>query len=295
MAARSLRARLARLKPTRVRAGWRALAPLLVLLATATVVGSLFRGVRTPYGLTATQAVQAALAVGVFVAWSRYVDDRPAGEYGLALDRRWLADLAAGVVVGGGLVACAVASGVALDWMRVTDVNSGSAFSLPLLAFVAAFAGVAVWEELAFRALALTNAAEGFRRWFDDRASVLAAWAVVSVLFGVLHANQAPTPSAIAVWIVAGSVPGLAYVLTGSLGYAVGFHFAVDAAVNAVFNLGSADVPALVALAQPGPEAMVGATGALTAGWLLLALPLTLAWAVRRSGGLAVAAGIGAR
>jgi len=292
MAARSLRARL---EPARVRAGWRALVPVVVLLAAGAVLGALFRGLPTPYDVAATQAVIAALAVALFVVWSRYVDHRPPEGYGLALDRRWLSDLAAGVAVGGGLVGCAVASGVALDWLRVTEVHPGSAVSPPLLAFAAAFAGVAVWEELAFRALALTNAAEGLRRWFDDRAAVLAAWVVVSVAFGLLHADQAPTPSAITVWIVAGSVPGLAYVLTGSLGYAVGFHFAVDAAVNAVFNLGGADVPSVVAVAHSGPEVMVGATGALVAGWLLAAVPLTLAWAVRRNGGLSVDAGVGGR
>lgn len=271
--------------------------PVAVLLVSVAVLGSLFRGAGAPYGLAAVQVLQAGIAVAVFVAWARRVDRRPAAAYGLAVDRRWMGDLAAGALVGAAPVAGAVASGVVLGWMRVTDVAvaAGGAFLPGIAAFAVAFAGVAVWEELAFRALALTNAAEGFRRWFDDRTAVLAAWAATSLLFGVLHANQAPTPSAVAVWVVAGSVPGLAYVLSGRLGYAVGFHFAVDAAVNPVFNLGGADVPALVGLAQTGPEAMVGATGALTAGWLLLALPLTVAWAARGDGGLSVVSRIGGR
>jgi membrane protease YdiL (CAAX protease family) len=124
---------------------------------------------------------------------------------------------------------------------------------------------------------------------------VLVAWLLVSVVFGVLHLQQAPTPASLLLWIAVGGVPGLAYVLSGELAFALGFHFAVDAAVNAAFNLGDAEsVPSLLELAQTGPEAMVGVTGYVTVAWLLLAVPLTLAWAAARHG-LAVDQRVGGR
>lgn len=281
----------------RLRAGWRALLPVVAVLAAASLVGAAARGVSMPYRTTVVQLGAAAVTVAVFVGWARSVDHRPLAAYGLRIDRGWVADLAAGALVAGGVVAGSVATALALGWVEVTGiaVSPTGSFALPFAAFLVSWVGVAVWEELAFRGLFLTNAAEGFRRWLDGRAAVLAAWVVVSVVFGVLHLQQAPTPASLLLWIAVGAVPGLAYVLSGELSFALGFHFAVDAAVNAAFNLGGAEgVPSLFGLAQTGPEAMVGATGYVTVAWLLLAVPLTLAWAATRHG-LAVDERVGGR
>lgn len=271
-----------------LRAGFRAVVPVVLLMAAFVALSAALGGERQPYGLAAAQVSQAVLAVGLLAAWARYVDHRPLRAYGFRVDRGWLLDLVAGALVAGGVVAGSVASGVALGWLDVTAVAyapDGSSFAPAVLAFVAAFAGVAVWEEVAFRALFLTNAAEGFRRWAGPRTAVVAAWAVVSLAFGLLHLNQAPTPASILLWVVVGSVPGLAYVLTGELAFALGFHFAVDAVANAGFNLGGAEgVPSVVRLAQTGPDAMLGVTGYLTVAWLALAVPLTLAWVAARHG-----------
>ncbi len=280
-----------------LRAGLRAVIPVVVLMVTFVGLSALLGGTNQPYGLAATQVTQAVLAVVFLVAWARYVDHRRLEEYGLRVGRDWLVDLAGGVLVAGGVVVGSVATGVALGWLDVTAVAyfPNGSFIPAVAAFVVAFAGVAVWEEVAFRALFLTNAAEGFRRWVGSRTAVVVAWAVVSLVFGLLHLNQAPTPASILLWVVVGSVPGLAYVLTGELGFALGFHFAVDAAVNAGFNLGgAAGVPSFVRLAETGPDAMLGATGSLTVGWLALSIPLTLAWIAARHG-LSVDTEIGSR
>jgi len=282
---------------TRLRAGWRAVLPVLALLVAASVAGAAARGIEMPYRATVVQVATAAVTAVVFVGWATHADHRPLAAYGLRLDRSWVVDLLSGGAVAAGVVTGSVATALALGWVEVADVAVGptASFAPAFAAFLLSWVGVAVWEEVAFRGLFLTNAAEGFRRWLDGRAAVLAAWAVVSVAFGVLHLQQAPTPAALLLWVAVGAVPGLAYVLSGELGYAVGFHFAVDAAVNAGFNLGGADgVPSLVGLTYTGPEAMLGPTGYLTVGWLLLAVPLTLAWAAARHG-LAVDDRIGLR
>jgi len=263
----------------------------------ASLVGAAARGVPMPYRATVVQLGAAALTVVVFVGWARYVDHRPLAAYGLRVDRSWMMDLAAGAVVATSVVTRRVATAAALGWVEVTGVavSPSDSFVPAFGAFLLAWVGVAVWEELAFRGLFLTNAAEGFRKWLDGRAAVLVAWVVVSVVFGVLHLQQAQTPASLLLWIAVGAVPGLAYVLSGELAFALGFHFAVDATLNAGFNLGGADgVPSLFALAQTGPEAMVGPTGYVTVAWLLLAVPLTLAWAAARHG-LAVDDRVGAR
>jgi membrane protease YdiL (CAAX protease family) len=294
---------LSRLRPlrqtgsTRLRAGWRAVLPVLGLLVVASLVGAAARDLPMPYRATVVQLGAAAVTVVVFVAWARYVDHRPLAAYGLRVGRAWVADLAAGALVAAGVVVGSVATAAALGWVEVTGVAVGptGSFAPAFAAFLASWVGVAVWEELAFRGLFLTNAAEGFRRWLDGRAAVLAAWVVVSLVFGVLHLDQAPTPASLLLWVAVGAVPGLAYVLSGELAYALGFHFAVDATVNAGFNLAGADgVPSLLALAQTGPDAMVGVTGFVTVAWLLLAVPLTLAWAAARHG-LAVDERVGGR
>jgi membrane protease YdiL (CAAX protease family) len=266
-------------------------------MTTFVALSGALGGSKQPYGLAAAQVAQAVLAVTFLVAWARYVDHRPIRDYGLRVDRDWLLDLFGGALVAGGVVAGSVATGVVLGWLDVTAVAyaADNSFAPAMLAFVAAFVGVAVWEEVAFRALFLTNAAEGFRRWVGPRTAVVLAWAVISLLFGVFHLNQAPTPASILLWVVVGSVPGLAYVLTGELAFALGFHFAVDAVANAGFNLGGAEsVPSVVRLAETGPDAMLGVTGYLTVAWLVLAVPLTLAW-IRGRHGLSVDEGIGSR
>ncbi|MGB9965507.1 type II CAAX prenyl endopeptidase Rce1 family protein [Halobacterium sp. CBA1126] len=280
-----------------LRAGIRAVVPVLVLLVAFVALSTALGGTRRPYGLAAAQVTQAGLAVAFLAAWARYVDHRELGKYGVRVDADWLLDLAGGALVAGAVVAGSVASGVALGWLDVTAVAHypDGSFVPAVAAYVVAFAGVAVWEEVAFRALFLTNAAEGFRRWASRRTAVVVAWVVVSVVFGALHLNQAPTPASVLLWVVVGSVPGLAYVLTGQLGFAVGFHFAVDAVVNAGFNLGgAAGVPSFVRLAATGPDAMLGVTGYLTVGWLALSVPLALAWIAARHG-LSVDVEIGSR
>lgn len=280
-----------------LRAGFRAVLPVLLLMSAFVAVSNALGGSTQPYGFAAAQVTQAVLAVTFLVGWAKYVDNRPLREYGLRVDRGWVLDLAAGALVAGGVVAGSVATGFALGWFELTDVARypAGAFAPAILAFLAAFVGVAVWEEVAFRALFLTNTAEGLRRWLGPRGAVVAAWVVISLLFGLLHLNQAPTPASILLWVVVGSVPGLAYVLTGELAFALGFHFAVDAVTNAGFNLGGAEsVPSVVHLAETGPDAMLGVTGYLTVAWLVLAVPLTLAWIARRHG-LSVDGRIGGR
>jgi membrane protease YdiL (CAAX protease family) len=294
---------LSRLRPlrqpdsTRLRAGWRAVLPVLALLVAASMVGAATRGVPMPYRATVVQLTGAAVTVAVFVGWARYADHRPLAAYGLRFDRSWAVDLLTGAAVAAGVVTGSVATALALGWVEVAGVavSPTASFAPAFAAFLLSWVGVAVWEELAFRGLFLTNAAEGLRAYVDDRAAVLIAWAAVSLVFGLLHLQQAPTPASILLWVAVGAVPGLAYVLSGELAYAVGFHFAVDATVNAAFDLGNVDgVPSLLDIAHTGPGAMLGPTGYLTVGWLLLAVPLTLAWAAARHG-LAVDDRIGNR
>ncbi|MFC6976290.1 type II CAAX prenyl endopeptidase Rce1 family protein [Halomicroarcula sp. GCM10025709] len=105
-----------------------------------------------------------------------------------------------------------------------------------MLASLALFAIVGLYEELVVRGFVLTNIAEGLVGYGSAVAATVAVVAS-SLLFGAIHlANANASPVAVAGVAVIAITLGVSYVLTGRLGLAVGFHAAWNTAMGVLFG-----------------------------------------------------------
>lgn len=276
----------------RPRALWRAVGALVAGVVAITVGGVATSVVDAPTVLEslAAQGVAAALVVALVVVWARLVDRRPVAAYGLALDRRWLGGAALGFAVGtlgwGGALATSLLAG----WARVDGLFVAGAtfpFGVGMVLWSCNWLLVGVWEELLFRGLLLRNAVEGLRgRRLSDRAAAVGGLLVTSLVFGVLHADQAGSVLALGFWTGAGVVLGVAYLLTDSLAVPIGLHVAFDLAVNDVFGLSRVRptgerLPTIVAPEFTGPDRLVDIAGWVNSVWLVaigLGVVLAAAW-----------------
>ena len=230
----------------RVRATWRTLLPAaVVFLLGAALLPALVLSALEPgpvLGHPLGNATSVAIALGVLALTARYLDRRPIADYGLDLDRDWAAQFTVGAVAATLLVGLAWALARAASTATVVGtLSAGDAGSLlgGLALFAAGWLCVGVWEEVTFRGLLLTNAAEGLAaRGLPSGRALGGAWLVSTVLFALVHAPTSTVPGdaslvgMLAVWGLAGGLLGLAYVLTGRLAAPVGGHFAFDLAVN---------------------------------------------------------------
>lgn len=260
----------------RLRASWRVLLALPLILLTGAVSNAIAGAVGlsgwAPVGL-----LQAATFAVALLAWARYVDRRPVGEYGLSASPRWVLD--AGLGFAAVLVAQSLwhGGGSLLGWTTVDVAATGD--SSFVLAFAAAFVGVAatVWiQETAFFGLVLRNVAEGFRaRDLTARNAVLGGWVVAAVYVAAIHQGTLQRPGL----FVAGAVYGLLYVHTGELALPVGFHLGVNFTGGWVFTPAGVERAAIFAVTESHalfsalsgpaiPQMLVGYL--LVVGWLRL-------------------------
>ena len=270
----------------------RIIIPVAVALLVLAVVDGLLSGQANPETESVVQmAAGAAVAVGLLVVWSRYIDYRPLAAYGLG--GAWLPDFVAGVAIASLVHLGALAVLLGMGWASVTAIGSPGAtgsFALGILAAVVSRLFVAVWEELLFRGLFVKNAAEGLSGWFTAKQAVVGAWAVSSVVFGLIHFQAAASPVALTFWILLGGVLGLGYVLTGKLALPIGFHFAYNLVGVHVFNVFGAD-PAVAGEAvlfatvlrvvpvAGAPETFVGVAGLVNVAFGVFGGLLVLVWA----------------
>ncbi len=156
------------------------------------------------------------------------------------------------------------------------------------LAGFGAMASVAVNEELLFRGVVL--------RILQERAGPVVALAGSSVVFGLAHLvnPDASVRGAIAIVIQGGVVLGAAYVATGNLWLAIGFHFAWDVTEGSIFstaNSGTNDEPiGLLHTTLSGPTALTGGAfgpeGGLVAPLICLVVAFFLLRRATRAGNL---------
>jgi membrane protease YdiL (CAAX protease family) len=244
-------------------------------------------------------AVAAVVCATVAVAGVA-VDRRRLRDYGLALDRDWWLDFGFGLLLGAALLSLVFAVEYAAGWVVVRGtVRAPDPLSFPA-AFAAAtglFLAVGVSEELLLRGYVLTNLAEGAGA-LGNRAAVVIATLVSSVLFGVLHAgNPNATLVSTAAVSAAGVMLALGYVLTGDLAVPVGLHVTWNLFQGPVYgypvsglDLGvsalvvSRSGPPVVTGGAFGPEAGLTGAGAMVVGSLAIA-----GYVRRRQGDLALA------
>jgi membrane protease YdiL (CAAX protease family) len=288
----------------RPRALWRILgAFVLVAIGSQVLPSALFSSLDLPPSVLGV--VQNGFAVGtvclVAVIWARYVDHRPLAAYGLEIGPEWIRDAGVGVVVAFVAWGLALVVHLTTGWAHISAVLSpgttGNAlpFALALTAFVVQFLFVGIWEELLFRGLVLKNAAEGFHtRWVSERGAVLAGLVASSVLFGVVHADQASSLPALGFWVLMGLVLGTVYVTTDSLALPIGLHFATNLAFNNVYGLGNvrpetAEIAATLLRPEfTGPVRFVGVSGLVNVGVVVLVAALSIGYVIVRYGPIRV-------
>ena len=188
------------------------------------------------------------LAIGLYVAYARFVERREATELktpGLA--REW----AIGALCGAGLYTASAVSLMLLGIYKVEGFNSAW-FLLPALA-MAIKSGI--FEELVFRGVLHRSVETVFGSW----AGIL----VSSLAFGLLHLlnPDATLGGAIYICIEAGLLLSAAYLVTRRLWICMGFHMSWNYFQSAVFSgavSGTAAEPGLLKATIEGPELLTG-------------------------------------
>ncbi|MDS0477193.1 type II CAAX endopeptidase family protein [Natrinema sp. 1APR25-10V2] len=242
----------------RVRAVWRVLLPVLagfltlqfVIMAALTL--NLNRGQMMVAGFAGTTLVM-TVVLGVS---ARYLDRRPIREYGYRLSRDWWCDLTAGTGIGALVVALTFVIARHTGSLQVTSSGlvPGAASLGWLLAFFAAFAGVAFYEEFIYRGAFVTNAVEGLvARGVTRPVATGVALLASTFAFAFVHVPGAIAAGASITLVIAktgllGGLFGVAYLRTGELALPMGLHLGVNYALMNVFGIGAAGVPGIPTL-----------------------------------------------
>lgn len=269
---------------------------VVVLLGAyaATVAVDLAAYGRLPLPLVAllVSAAPALVAIVLIrVGVRRLGDRRGLSGYGLAIDRRWIIDLLAGLGIG--LVAVTVPNviGIATGALRIVAVFDRGVLALwpGILLFALAMLFTGLWEELVLRGVFVTNAADGLRRWLSPRRAVLGGVLVSAVVFGLAHFAQFTHPAFALTWILSGVILGIVYVLSGNLALVIGAHAAINITGNVLFlrvGTGGAQELSAIMRIQVDPDlSFLGPGGIIDVAMYLAVGLLAVAW-LRHSRGV---------
>jgi len=238
------------------------------LIAAGWLVEGLRAWLKLPPGSTSLldpllALISIAGAGAAYLLYVRLVERRTATELGLAGAGR---ELAAGVLIGGGLMALCVGVLWALGAYRVVGIN-------PPLVLVSAL-GAALFrgfvEELLLRGAGLRLGARLLGTW--------PALLVSAALFGLLHARNPGASVASTIGVAAGGLLlGAAFLATGRLWLAAGLHGAWNFAQGGVFGLDVSGVPSIGLLrgTLAGPELLTGGAFGIEASPLATLVCLT--------------------
>jgi uncharacterized protein len=197
---------------------------------------------------SAIQIVLGLAAIGVYVAWGKFIERRAVTELSTpGLGREW----AIGAVVGAGLYTASAVILMLLGIYKVEGLNP-LLFLLPNLA-MAIKSGI--FEELIFRGILFRSTEAMFGSWVGILVSSLA--------FGLVHlANPGATiGGAIFICIEAGLLLSAAFLVTRRLWICMGFHMVWNYVQSAVFSgvvSGAVSDPGLLKVTIEGPELLTG-------------------------------------
>lgn len=268
----------------RIRAGWRVLLQFVlffVVLIAAQLLQEPAVKNGNPVGYAAGSLVYLAGMVLVIFALSRWIDRRPISDFGLHFDSLWWQDLAAGLCIGAFTLTTVAVIELSLGWVELSPVQRNpfniAVIPAALLALLNLIA-VAFGEEITFRSYQVKNLAEGFRKIAGERAAVMVAFGISSVLFGLAHLMN-PNVGWLSVLnvVLAGLLMGLGFILTGSLAIPLGFHIAWGFFEEYVFgyaNSGQVPLNSLMTNTLTGPELWTGGKFGPEGGLLVLLLIL---------------------
>lgn len=240
-------------------------------------------------------AIGATLAVWV---GTYFLDRRSLADLGMGVDRNWWLDLGFGLALGAGLIAGIFLVELAAGWITITSLLSitpGAGVVAELLAAVALFFAVGIYEELVFRGYLLTNAAEGLSGvpLFTPRRAIALATVLTAGFFGAAHANN-PNATLLSTANVAfaGVFLAAGYVLSGDLAIPIGLHITWNLVQGTVLGFpvsGTALGTSVVRTRQTGPPVVTGGAfgpeaGLLGLGAMVLGTIAIAAWVRARYG-----------
>lgn len=262
----------------RVRAPWRLLAQVVVLIVLLLALGQtvgqvLVAAVPDRFEPVAGAVLQTAAVGGSVAVVGHALDRRRLRDFGFRFSRQWYLDLGFGLALGALLMTGVFALELALGWIRVTGVLVGTpatGLSAALLLFVC----VGFYEELLSRGYQLTNVAEALRT-LGEVPAVAVATVSTAALFGLLHyANPAASVRSSVLVALGGVFLALGYVLTGELAIPVGVHVTWNFFQGAVWGFPVSGLPfrtSVVAVDQRGPALFTGGQFGPEAGLVGLA------------------------
>lgn len=246
------------------------LGPLLFLLAG---ISNGFWGVRfadRPLIAIVMAALMAAIGLGVYIAFVKFIERRPVSELALPKMGR---ELALGMVAGAGLYTLCVLVLMALGVYRIEGINPVTL----MLPSVAMALSSGVFEELLHRGTIFRNVEELLGSWI--------ALLVSALFFGLRHLGNADgnIVGALAITIEAGLLLAAAYLLTRRLWLAIGFHIAWNFTQSGIFSgsvSGAFEKPGLFRAVIEGPELLTGGKFGMEATIVALVICTTAALAM---------------
>lgn len=190
------------------------------------------------------------VAAVLLVLFSRRLfGGRRLADYGLAIDRRWWIDLAAGLVVGLLAVTIPFLITIGAGWAEVVaTLDAGDLALWPgILVYTIAMLCTGFWEELVLRGVFLCNAADGLRRWLSPHRAIAGGLALSALVFALGHLGQTGGITWLT-FVLSGVVFGIVYLISGNLALVIGAHAAFNVTANVLFARGGEATAGLSAI-----------------------------------------------
>ncbi len=255
----------------RLRAGWRLLLHLLIIVPIGMVTGATFK-VLLPFwrgGILQDQLISLiAITLSVFIA-RRWLDKRSFTSLGLKVNKKTWLDLLAGIGITFLTMGFIYLIMFLMGWLTFNsfawDTESASSVTLNLLGVFFVFVLVGWNEELLSRGYQLQNLADGINL----------TWGVIisSAVFGILHLGNpgASWVSTLGIFL-AGVFLAYGYIRTGRLWLSIGLHIGWNFFEGVIFGfpVSGLDVFRLTRITVDGPELWTGGAFGPEAGLVLL-------------------------
>ena len=261
----------------RLRAGWRLLAHLALLVVLYIVVAIFLGPLKTIFSLVETYTVLflfdsiaalIAITISIYLA-RRRIDKRTFTSLGLDWNRSAVRDLLAGIGITGSLMASVYVVELALGWLRFEEFAWQSEMPVViaggLLLYLAIYILVGWQEELLCRGYWLQNISEGLG----------AGWGVLlsSSVFAILHAfNPNASPSAVFLLLASGLFLAFGYMRTRQLWLPIGLHIGWNYFGGPVFGFTVSGTSPFTLIHQTtaGPVLLTGGAFGPEAGLIVL-------------------------
>jgi membrane protease YdiL (CAAX protease family) len=257
----------------RLRAGWRLLGQLAILMIAALVLGFPLVFLSLFFNITDLLMIEPlislpAITFSVYLA-RRFLDRRSFVSLGLRMDRRALIDTLTGMGIAAVIMALIFAIEFIFGWLKIEgfvwNLQPASSFAPGLIFFFVLFLAVGFYEELLSRGYHLQNLEEGMN-------TPLAVF-LSSAIFGVGHyGNPNATWFSVLGIIAAGYFLAYGYLRTRQLWLPIGLHIGWNIFEGPVFGFPVSGIVTdrLLHHQVNGPELITGGAFGPEAGLILL-------------------------